>query len=172
MGGSQGGVSPGADDNVMLGIDGGGSGFEGGGSGSRLMANAGVRQFQNGPSILPAAAVDGQGPRGGQQVNDSAYRQGGGDGEGRGVSALPLRYGAIEYTVSVLVAPHNRDFICYRVFLTYHPVVSHLLCDHYPTCSSWFPYMNHSSLDRVRMNLEGIHTSRLSTRTSHVLVFI
>jgi hypothetical protein len=30
-----------------------------------------------------------------------------------GVPALPLRYGAIEYTVSVPVAPQNRDFICY-----------------------------------------------------------
>jgi hypothetical protein len=70
-----------------------------------------------------------------------------------GVPALPLRYAAIEYTVSVPVAPQNRDFICYRVFLTYHPVVSHLLCGHYRNCSSWFPYMNHSSLDRVRVNL-------------------
>jgi len=61
VGGSQDGVSPGADDHVMLGIDGGGSGFEGIGSGSGLMANARVRQSQNGPSMLPAAAVDGQG---------------------------------------------------------------------------------------------------------------
>ena len=30
-----------------------------------------------------------------------------------GVPALPLRYAAIEYTVSVPVAPQNRDFICY-----------------------------------------------------------
>ena len=31
-----------------------------------------------------AAAMDGQGPRGGRQADDRAYRQGGGDGAFRG----------------------------------------------------------------------------------------
>ena len=73
MGGAYSGVSPSADDNVMPGFDGGGSGFGcGGESRNRLMANAGVRQ--NGPSMSLAAAVDGQAPRGGQQADDWAYQ--------------------------------------------------------------------------------------------------
>ena len=44
MGGAHSGVSPGADDNVMPGFDGSGSGFGRGESGNRLMANAGVRR--------------------------------------------------------------------------------------------------------------------------------
>ena len=52
-------MSPGADDNVICGFDGGGSGFGcGGESGNRLVANAGVRQ--NGSSMSLAAAVDGR----------------------------------------------------------------------------------------------------------------
>jgi len=42
------------------------------------MANAGDRQ--NGPLMSWAAAMDGQGLRGGQQADDRDYRQGGGDG--------------------------------------------------------------------------------------------
>jgi hypothetical protein len=46
------------------------------------MINAGGRQ--NGPVMSWAAAMDGQGPRGGRQADHRAYRQGGGDGAGRG----------------------------------------------------------------------------------------
>jgi hypothetical protein len=49
---------------------------------SELMANAGGRQ--NGPLMSWAAAMDGQGLRGGRQADDRAYRQGGGDGADRG----------------------------------------------------------------------------------------
>jgi len=89
-------VSPGADDNVICGFDGGGSGFGcGGESRNRLVANAGVRL--NGPSMSSAAAVDGQAPRGRQQADDWAYRQGGGDSRGRRVAcaSLTLRYNRI-----------------------------------------------------------------------------
>jgi hypothetical protein len=59
MGGAHGGVSPGADDNDMPGFNGGSNRSRGGGgSGSGLMANAGVRW--NGPSMSLAAAVDGR----------------------------------------------------------------------------------------------------------------
>jgi hypothetical protein len=68
VGGAHSGVSPGANDNVMPGSDGGGSGFGSGESGNRVMANAGVRL--NGPSMSPAAAVDGQAPRGWQKADD------------------------------------------------------------------------------------------------------
>jgi hypothetical protein len=44
------------------------------------MANAGGRQ--DGPLMSWAAAMDCQGPRGGRQAHDRAYRQGGGDGGG------------------------------------------------------------------------------------------
>ena len=72
MGGTHSGVSPSADDNVMCGFDGGGSGFGcGGESRNRLVAYAGV--CQNGPSMSLAAAVDGQAPCGGQQADDWAY---------------------------------------------------------------------------------------------------
>jgi len=46
------------------------------------MANA--RGRQNGPLMSWAAVMDGQGPRGGRQAHDQAYRQGGGDGADRG----------------------------------------------------------------------------------------
>jgi hypothetical protein len=69
MGGAQGGVSPGADDNVTPGSDGGGRRLGGrGASGSELMGNTGVRR--NGPSMSSVAAVNGLGPRWEQQAND------------------------------------------------------------------------------------------------------
>ena len=46
------------------------------------MANTGGRQ--NDPSMLLAAAMDGQGLRGGQQADNWAYRRGGDDVVGRG----------------------------------------------------------------------------------------
>ena len=76
------------------------------------MANAGVRQFQNGPSMLPAAAVDG-GRVVGSKLMIRLIGRVAATVKAVGVPALPLRYAAIEYTVSVPVAPQNRDFICY-----------------------------------------------------------
>ena len=69
MGGAQGGVSPGADDNVIPGSDGAGRRLGGrGGSGSGLMTNTGVRR--NDPSMSSVAAANGQGPRWEQQADD------------------------------------------------------------------------------------------------------
>ncbi len=93
MGGAHGGVGSGADDDIVPGFGGsssevpglgsGGDGFGGGaGSGSGLMANAGGRQ--NGQLMSWAAAMNGQGPRGGRQADHRAYRQGSGDGADRG----------------------------------------------------------------------------------------
>ena len=93
VGGVHGGVGSGADDDIVPGFGGrssevpglrsGGGGFGGrAGSGSGPMANAGGRQ--NGPVMSWAAAMDGQGPGGGRQADDRAYRQGGGDGADRG----------------------------------------------------------------------------------------
>jgi polyadenylation factor subunit 2 len=92
VGGAHGGVGPGADDDIVPGFGGGAGGGSsevpglgsggGGGGGSGLMANAGGRQ--NGLSMSPATGMDGQGPRGGQQADDWAYRRGGGGGSGRG----------------------------------------------------------------------------------------
>jgi len=87
MGGPYGGVGPGADDVAVPGFGGGGGsndvpGF-GGGSGFGGVGGDGGRQ--NGPSMASIGMVDGQGPRGGQQTDDWAYRRGGGDGGGRGV---------------------------------------------------------------------------------------
>ena len=90
---AHGGMGIGADDVVVPGFGGGGGGFGGGGSevpgfgggggsGSGSMANVGGHQ--NGPSMLSAAVMDGQGPHGGQQGEDWAYRRSGGDGGGRG----------------------------------------------------------------------------------------
>ncbi len=81
VGGVHGGVSSGTDDDTVPGFGGsssevpglgsGGGGFGGGaGSGSGLMANA--RGRQNGPLMSWAAAMDGQGPRGGRQADDRA----------------------------------------------------------------------------------------------------
>jgi polyadenylation factor subunit 2 len=101
MGGAHGGVSHwthGADDNAMPGFHGGGNESEGGGgSGNGLMANAGVRR--NCPSMSSAAVVDGRvagsklmtGPIGKVEATVEAV----------GLPALHLRYGTIEYTVSV-----------------------------------------------------------------------
>ena len=95
VGGAHGEVGSGADDDTVPGFGGGssevpglgsgGCGFaDGAGTGSRLMANAGGRQ--NGSLMSWATAMDGQGPRGGWQADDRAYRQGGhgGDGADRG----------------------------------------------------------------------------------------
>ena len=90
---AHGGMGIGADDVVVPGFGGGGGGFGGGGSevpgfgggggsGSGSMANVGGHQ--NGPSMSSAAVMDGQGPHGGQQGEDWAYRRSGGDGGGRG----------------------------------------------------------------------------------------
>ena len=66
-------MSPGADDNVMCGFDGGGSGFGCGGERRNwLVAYTGVRQ--NVLSMSLAAAVDGQAPCDGQQADNWAYR--------------------------------------------------------------------------------------------------
>lgn len=83
-----GGLGTGADDDVVPGFGGGGGGGGFGGGGSEVpgfgggMASTGG--YQNGPSMSSAAVMDGQGPRGGQQAEDWAYRRGGGDGGGRG----------------------------------------------------------------------------------------
>ena len=100
MGGAHGGVSHGADDNAMPGFNGSGNGSGGGGgseNGNGLMANAGVRR--NCPSMSSAAVVDGRvagsklmtGPIGKVEATVEAV----------GLPALHLRYGTIEYTVSV-----------------------------------------------------------------------
>jgi len=91
--GAHGGVGSGADDDTVPGFGGGssevlelssgGGGFGGGaGIGSGLVPNPGGRQ--NGSLMSWAAAMDGQGPCGGRQAHDRAYRQGGGDGADRG----------------------------------------------------------------------------------------
>jgi hypothetical protein len=75
VGGAHRGVGSGADDDIVPefgggssevpGLGSGGGGFGGGAEGgSGLMANAGGRQ--NGPLMSWAAAMDGQGPRGGR----------------------------------------------------------------------------------------------------------
>ena len=69
MGGAQGGVSPGAYDNVIPGSNGAGRRLGGrGGSRSGLMTNTGVRR--NDPSMSSVAAANGQGPRWEQQADD------------------------------------------------------------------------------------------------------
>ena len=98
MGGTHSGVSPGADDNVMCGFDGGGSGFGcGGESRNRLVAYAGVRQ--NGPSMSLAAAVDGQAPCGGQQADNWAFRWVVAMVEAVGVPALLLCYATVSSNI-------------------------------------------------------------------------
>jgi hypothetical protein len=168
VGGAHSGVSPGADDNVMPGFDGSGSGFGRGESGNRLMANAGVPR--NGPSMSSAAAVDGQ-------ADDWAYRYGGGDGGGA-CASLVLRYHRIYnmYASDASRSGLSTEFTSglstnATVGLPYIPPSSITLAT-ILLVPVGFPYVNHSSLDRVRMNLGGIHTSRPSTRTAHILVFI
>ena len=98
MGDAHGGVSPGADDNAMPDFNSGGNGFGGGGgSGSELMANTGVRL--NGPSLSSAAAVDGR--MAGSKLMTGLIGRVEAKVEAVGLPVLHLRYGTIEYTVSV-----------------------------------------------------------------------
>jgi hypothetical protein len=109
----QGGVGPSADDDVAPGFGGGGGnastvpGPSSGGDG--LMANARVRQ--NASSTLSATSVDDHGPRGGQQADDWAYRQGGGgtyDGDGR--KSLRISASIVRGRGSAVSQVEGRDF--------------------------------------------------------------
>ena len=83
MGSAHSGVGSGADDDTVPGfgngssevpeLGSGGDGFGGGaGTGSGLMPTSNARGRQNGPLMSWAAAMDGQGPRGGRQADDRA----------------------------------------------------------------------------------------------------
>ena len=106
-------MSPGADDNVMLGIDGGSSGFEGGGSGSSLWLTLGFVNFRTAHRCYRPLRWMAKGRVVGSKLMIRLIGRVVATVKVVGVPALPLRYGAIEYTVSVPVAPQNRDFICY-----------------------------------------------------------
>ena len=125
MGGTHGGVGPSTDDDVLLGFGGseapglgsGGGGF-GGGSGSGPIAN--VRGRQNGLSMSFTAAMDGQGPPGGQHTDDWAYRRGSGDGvrspRWNGPSRVPE-----ERTLHILL--FTRYTSSTHAFVTIHPLL-------------------------------------------------
>jgi hypothetical protein len=100
-----------ADDDFMPGFDCGSSGFGGGGgsgSGSELMADAGVRR--NGPSMSSGPQpVGNQGPRGGSKLMIGLIGRVAATVEA--VGWLPLRYGIIEYTVSVILMHRYRNSV-------------------------------------------------------------
>ena len=171
MDGAHSGVGPSADDNVMPGFDGGGSWFEcGGESGKRLMANAGVRR--NAHCCRRPLRWMAKLRVVGSKLMIGLISRVVATVEAVGGAFAPLCYGIIEYSMYARDGSKSglsTEFTSglernATVGLPYIPPSS-------ITCSSWFPYMNHSSLDRVRMNLGGIHTLRPSTRTAHILEY-